>query len=54
MVYIDDSSCIAIGLEDAKRNLNFFFRDNLIAAGVVPYVEKSNWYLLKPQSDWVS
>ena len=42
MVYIDDGICIAIGLEEAERNSEFV-RDTLIAAGLVPDVEKSNW-----------
>ena len=42
MVYIDDGICITIGLDEAKRNSKFV-RDTLIAAGLVPNVEKSNW-----------
>ena len=42
VVYIDDGICITIGLEEAKRNSKFV-RDTLIAAGLVPNVEKSNW-----------
>ena len=42
VVYIDDGICITIGLEEAKRNSKFV-RDTLIAAGLFPDVEKSNW-----------
>ena len=42
MVYIDDGICITIGLEEAKRNSKFV-RETLIAVGLVPNVEKSNW-----------
>ena len=42
MIYVDDSICITTGLEEAKRNSKFA-RGTLIAAGLVPNVEKSNW-----------
>ena len=42
VIYIDDGICITIGLEEARRNSKFV-RDTLIAAGLVPDVEKSNW-----------
>ena len=41
VVYTDDGICITIGLEEAKRNSKFV-RDSIIAAGLVPNVEKSN------------
>ena len=42
VVYIDDSICTTIGLEETNRNSKFV-RDTLIAAGLVPDAEKSNW-----------
>ena len=42
VVHIDDGICITIGLEEAKTNSKFV-RYILIAAGLVPNVEKSNW-----------
>ena len=44
VVCIGDSGCIAMGLEEAKRNYKTFFRDvlDLIVAGLVPHVKKAD------------